>query len=168
MSNDFGIKVSKKGVDVKTATYKDLIFSSQFDSMKIKKTGSIALNLPSESFGGGPAYETARMHEGIYTHSIGDIPIFLPRITGMISYIAGDVSTGASFTVNDLEEQDIPIYGYGDMVLEWADVIMKSDKLILRVTRFNLTGSNVTFSARTATLYYTIFHNRADVEFNLL
>lgn len=45
---------------------------------------------------------------------------------------------------------------------------MKSDKLILRVTRENYSGSNVTFGARTATLYYTIFHNRANLEFNLL
>lgn len=168
MSNDFGIKVSKKGVDVKTAGYKDLIFSSQFDGMKIKRTGSIVLSLPSETFGGSPAYETDRVHEASYTHNIGDIPIFLPRITGMISYIGVDVSSGANFVVNDLEEQDIPIYGYGDPLLEWAEVIMKSDKLILRVRRYNQTGSNVNFSARTATLYYTIFHNQADVEFNLI
>lgn len=168
MSSDYGIKVSKKGIDVKTASPKDLIFSSKFDSMMIKKTGSIVINLPSESFGGQPDYETERRHEGVYAHNVGDIPIFLPRISGMLSYIEGDVVSGGSFIVNDLEEQDIPIYGYDSMLLEWADVIMKSDKLILRITRYNMLGEDITFGSRTATLYYTIFHNRANLEFNLL
>lgn len=168
MSNDYGIKVSKSGVNVATATPKQLIFSSQFDSMKIRRTGSLSINLPSETFGGDPDYETTRVHEATYTHNIGDISMFLPRVTGMVSYLNEEVTTGGSFVVNDLEEKDVPIYGYGDMILEIADVIMKSDKLILRVTRENYTYENFTFGARTATLYYTIFYNRADIEFNLL
>jgi len=168
MSSDYGIKVSKKGFDVKTASPKNLIFSSQFDSMKIRRTGSLVLTLPSDTFGGPPNYETERKREVSYTHNIGDIPIFLPRIIGMVAYMEGGVISGGNYIVNDLEEQDIPIYGYGISVSEWASVIMKSDKLILRVTRENYSYENITFGARTATLYYTIFHNRADLEFNLL
>lgn len=167
--SDYGIKVSKKGIDVKTATPKQLIFSSQFDGMKIRRTGTLSIDLPMEAFGGPPDYEMERTYEVAYVHNIGDIPMFLPRITGMIAYIGEGVGiTGTHYTVNDLEEQDIPVYGYGDMILEWADVIMKSDRLVLRITRMNMTGENVFFNGRTVTLHYTIFHNRVDNAFNLL
>lgn len=168
MSNDYGIKVSKPGVDVNTASFKDLIYSSQFDSMKIKKTGLLDLVMASETFGGAPSYETSRIHEATLAIDTGDIPIFLPRVSGMVAYLPADVTSGGSYNVNNLEEQDIPIYGYGDMVLEWVDVLETTTQLKLRVTRFNLTGTDITFGARTASLYYTIFHNRADMEINLL
>ena len=169
MSSDYGIKVSKKGFDVKTASPKNLIFSSKFDSMKIRRTGSLVLNLPIDVFGGEPNYETVRIREISYTHNIGDIPFFLPRVTGMVAYKGfSECINGGSYIVNDLEEQDIPIYGYGDTILEWVSVIMKSDKLILRVTRENYSGGFAQFGLRTATLYYTIFHNRVNLEFNLL
>ena len=168
MSSNYGIKVSKSGKDVKTASPKDLIFSSKFDSMKIRKTGTLTLNLPSESFGGSPAYEWQRKHESSYTHNIGDISMFFPRVIGMVAYLGANVTSGGNYIVNDLEEQDIPIYGYGIQTLEFADVIIKSDKLILRVTRENSAGIDITFGARTVTLYYTILYNRVDMVFNLL
>lgn len=39
MSKDFGIKISKPGVDVKFATDKQLVFSSKFDTFRVKSSG---------------------------------------------------------------------------------------------------------------------------------
>jgi len=171
MSNDYGIKVSKRGVDVETATPKQLIFSSQFDTMKIRKTGTLTLNLPGETFGGEPYTEFYRIHEATYMHNLGYIPIFLPRVTEMVSYLGEEVSHyRKSFIVNDLEEKDIPIYGYGLVVGEYVSVIMKSDRLILRVVRENYSYEplDVFFAGRKATLYYTIFYNKINEELDLI
>jgi hypothetical protein len=164
MSN-YGIKVSKIGVDVKTAGLKDLSFASHVDFTKIRRTGELELSLPSETFG---AVATQSVRTQTYNHTIGDISFFLPRITGLVAYTNADVITGASYVVNDLEESDIPVLGYGVGVGEFVDLTCSSSNLTLRVTRFNLLGSDVTFGARTATVFYTLFWNRADEEVDYL
>lgn len=172
MSSDYGIKVSKGGVDVKTANPKDLIFSSQFDSMKIMKTGTLSLVIPYEYFGGGPDYQTYTIHTTSYTHNLGYIPFVLPRTNGEVAYSGVDVGTGGDYIVNDLEEMDIPrvlpYYFYGITTIETALLLVTNTQLILRITRENYTGDYADFRQRTATLYYTIFHNRVDETFNLL
>ena len=40
MAKDYGIKVSRSGVDVKTATIDDLIFTSKYPSWKVKEKGT--------------------------------------------------------------------------------------------------------------------------------
>jgi len=164
MSKDAGIKISKPGIDVKTASDKQLIYSSKFDTLKIKKTGTLTINLPTESFD----YNTGQIRREVVTpHGFNDIPFFIPRITGFAVYVNDEVSTGGNYTVNDLEERNIPVFGYGDMILEIAEVLIDNTNLILRVDRVNM-ANMMTFRARTVTLYYTIFYNRVDNTFNLL
>lgn len=164
MSENFGIKISRLGVDVKTASLKELIYSSQFDTQKIKKTGTLTLDLPAETldlnFG-------SVSREAKVPHGCNYIPLFLPRISGIAVYTDNQVTNGGSYTVNDLEDNDIPIYGYGGMVLELVDVLVDSTDLILRVTRESF-ANPVLFGQRTATFFYTIFHNKVDEEMNLL
>ena len=59
---DFGIKISKAGFEVGTATAKDLAFSSQYNSLKISSVGSVNV------VGTG---------EVTVTHSLGYVPAFL-------------------------------------------------------------------------------------------
>lgn len=164
MSEDYGIKISKKGIDVKTALPKELIYSSQFDTCKIKKTGTLILDLPSETL---DVTNGSVSREAKIPHGCNYIPLFLPRISGIVAYTDNQVTNGVSYTVNDLEDNDIPIYGYGGMVLELVDVLVDSTDLILRVTRESF-ANPVLFGQRTATLFYTIFHNKVDEEMNLL
>lgn len=174
MSSTPIIKISKPGTDLSSALDKDLVYTSKFDTFKIRKTGTLTLNLPSETFGawspGG--FTTYTQHETSYTHNIGDICFFLPRALGEVAYVGTDVINGGNYVVNDLEEDDIsrflPDYFYGISTIETVQLVISNSKLTLKVVRENYLVEDVTFGARTATVNYTIFYNRADEEFNLL
>jgi hypothetical protein len=171
MSN-YGIKVSKEGTDVKTATSKDLLISSEFDTIKIVKTGELVLSLPSETVTGGLSERTTTV-----AHGFSDIPLYSPMIRGYLygldDFLGGDYITrlesGGDYIVNDLSEVRIPAGGYSPALSgEYSSVQINATNLILSVTRFEFMGFPQDFGAREATLYYTIFYNRVDEEFNLL
>ncbi len=63
----FGIKVSKPGVDVKTANAKDLVLTSLLASLKIKQIGSGTLSITG---GSGSTLVTIQ-------HNLGYIPIVI-------------------------------------------------------------------------------------------
>jgi len=167
-----GIKVSIEGVDVKTATDKELLISSQFDTAKVKVTGTLDLELPEEDVSGGFVVHTATV-----AHGFSDIPLYSPttrgNLYGLDEFLGGDyiakISTGGDYIVNDISEVRIPAAAYSSATVgEMASVFIDSTNLILQVDRFEFFGSPVTFGARKATLYYTIFYNRIDEEFDLL
>jgi hypothetical protein len=64
---EWGIKVSKPGVDVKAANAKDLVLTSLLASLKIKQTGSGTLSITG---GSGTASVTIQ-------HDLGYIPIII-------------------------------------------------------------------------------------------
>lgn len=70
MSN-YGIKVSQPGHDVKTAAKERLVFSSQYDTLKLFKSGSGTVNVPhnADIFTAGKA--TVEV-----THGLGYKPAF--------------------------------------------------------------------------------------------
>jgi hypothetical protein len=84
------------------------------------------------------------------------------------------VSSGGSYVVNDLNEIDIPINGYNNLVLEEVTLDIEPNapgnrnRLVLNVIRRNDSYEEVTFCARTATVYYTIFYNRMNTEEDFL
>ncbi len=160
MSN-YGIKVSKPGVDVKTAVNKDLLITSELDTNKIALTGSLSISLPSETL------DTENvLRNTSATHGLGYIPIFSPAILGDI--YQEDLQTGGDYTINDIGDILVPAAGYSPATqAEESNIYIDDDKIYLYINRFVMFGSE-TFGARTATLYYTIFYNRVDEEFDLL
>ena len=160
--SDYGIKVSKEGASVKTGDAKDLTFTSQLDTFKILRTGSLSISLPEETFSSDNVVRTTS-----YTHNLGYIPFFLPMVSEQI--YQDHWETGGDYIVNDLGEIRIPAGGYSpSMVAEISTVYSSTTALTLSINRLNALSFAATFGARKATLYYTIFSNRVNEQFNLL
>jgi hypothetical protein len=167
MSSTYGIKVSKDGFDVQTCANKDLEISSQFDTFKVFKTGTLTLSLPQETL----ADEEEVTHTISYTHGLGYQPYCFPNVHAMPQEIY-EWNESGNIIVNDLEElypQLIP-WGWEPSVEEIISVNATSTDFTISVLRYNydyIPGDR-TFVARDITCYYTIFYNRMDAEFNLL
>ena len=70
-----GIKVSRTGYDVNTASDKQLAFSSEWPLLPIEAEGDITINVP----GGGAGIVT----QTLYTHNLGYEPVFYAhRVSG--------------------------------------------------------------------------------------
>jgi hypothetical protein len=156
-----GIKVSKAGVDVKTATNKELLITSQFDTLKIALTGSLSISLPSETLTTENVTRTTNV-----SHNLGYVPMFQPAILGVI--YTGNNATGGDYVINDYGDILTPAGAYGPATqAEESNVYIDDEKLYLYVNRFVALGSE-TFGARTVTLHYTIFYNKIDETMDLL
>jgi len=159
-----GIKVSKSGSDVTTAEDKDLVVSSQFSTVKVAQTGTLTRSLPGEWIDFGD-YVT---RTATYNHGRGYVPLYLPSVAGVSN---ADFTTTDDFICNDHCYFVPLILGYGPAAHgEWAWVKITSTQLILTVTRANSAGADEAryFGDHDVMLYYTIFYNRVDTEFNLL
>ncbi len=170
--SDYGIKVSKAGVNVETAANKDLLISSNLDTFKIARTGSLVISLPVDTVNASNV-----IREATYAHGLGYTPFFAPLTRGVIygidDYFGGDyqdrLENGGDYVLNDIEEVRIPAAGYSPAIAaEMVGVFIDATNLVLRVNRFSIMPGDVIFGARKCTLYYTIFHNRVDEQFNLL
>lgn len=64
---DFGLKVSKTGSDVGTASESDLIFSSKYDYFKVSSTGTASISVPA-----GTSVLTTN-----FAHGLGYVPVCL-------------------------------------------------------------------------------------------
>lgn len=64
---DYGFKISKDGVDVKTALDKELVISSKFNQLKIESQGIFQVSVPA-----GVGYASLDI-----THNLGYNPAFL-------------------------------------------------------------------------------------------
>lgn len=165
MSN-IGIKVSKEGEDVLKASNKDLLISSQFDTFKIFKTGEIYIDLPEETFNTGVRTKTAT-----FNHNLGYPPVYTPMMRSHYAYDDDPnfLENGGNYIVNDIDGNPIPASeGWSPgFDYEASSVYIDSTKLTLEITR-SAWVFDVKFGARRATLYYTIFYNPINEEFNLL
>ena len=77
MSLDYGMKVSQAGSDVKTATKENLIFSSQYDTLKVLASGSGSQSVPASS-GGVSGTATVTI-----AHNLGYKPAFIVFCTSV-------------------------------------------------------------------------------------
>lgn len=158
---NFGIKISQPSSNVFTAAPKDLSFSTQYDTLKIVKTGTITLSLPEEEIDADFEIRTET-----YTHNLGYIPLFQPLAKNVI--YPGDLDDTDDFIINNAVEEDIPAGGYSPgTAFEVATVYATSTDLILEVNRTSAIIP-ITFGARDAIVYYTLFYNKLDEEFDLL
>lgn len=80
---DYGIKLSKEGFDVFTASVKDQAFNSSYNNFKILSEGAINVSVPSS---GGAQH--------IITHNLGYTPAFV--IYGELSSNAGSFLVGST------------------------------------------------------------------------
>jgi len=104
---DYGIKISKPGYDVKTASPHQLVFSSKYQTLKIKQQGSGTI-----TDSGGRTHTIA--------HNLGYVPMFL--VHTMIDEFFG------SFYGNDPSDLYIDPFGYpaeacnvDRNIIAWAD-----------------------------------------------
>lgn len=132
---------------------------SGFDTFKIAKTGTITLEVPQEELG------TDDFPESEYTeslsHGIGYRPMYFPFVRSL-----GILDIAGSFNVNDWLGSPSYFDGSGGNLWEYVNINTTNDLLVMSVSRGNYaTGSRV-FPARTITLYYTLFYNKIDEDFN--
>jgi len=159
---NFGIKISQEGINIFDASPKDISFSSQYDSLKVLRTGTLTVELPGETL-----EDESVIRTDSYTHSLGYIPFFLPLAKG-VEYPEA-LSATTDFIVNDTVETDIPMGAYSpNAETETARVYATSTTLVLEVNRSTmLIGIPTTYGARDVIVYYTIFYNRVDEEISL-
>lgn len=162
MSN-WGIDITKEGIDVDSASPKDYSFTTRYDSFKIYETGSITLSMPSENIAQGNETTT----EETLDHDLGYIPMFSEPATN----VALDFLSASDQIVNDLIRSSPPGGGYSPgATFELATVYVTDSQMILSVVRASGTPGvpTVSFTAHDVVYYYTIYWNQADEEFNLL
>ena len=171
-----GIKVSKSGVDVKTAADKDLLISSQFDTFKILRTGELSLSLAEETLN-----DEQKSYTATYTHNLGYIPFVLPNVIVGIGnpapYVLDFTLTPAEYRVttpyivNDINDVSLPPgpFGFGPaFIYEAIELEVTTTQIKLVITRVcDSLGNDVKFTASVGTLYYTIFYNRVDETMDL-
>lgn len=71
--NDFGIKISQPGYDVKTAAKENLVFTSKYDMLKLFTSGSGSQSVPAADV---PTLTSGTATVEI-THSLGYKPAFM-------------------------------------------------------------------------------------------
>lgn len=76
---DFGIKISKPGIDVKTASKEDLVFTSKYDTLKLFKSGNGSQSVPAATGPFGPSGEATVE----ITHDLGYKPAFMVFCTSI-------------------------------------------------------------------------------------
>lgn len=160
--SDYGLKVSKTGVDVKTAGYKDLAYSSKFDTFKVHSSGTLELALPSETLNMTTSIRTFKL-----AHGLGYTPFFLPLARNIV--YTDDLATGGNLIMNDQNDLPIPAGGYSPNTSgEVSRIYANNTEIVLEVSRYEFLGASQTFGARTYTCYYTIFYFDIEEAFNLI
>lgn len=160
MSSDYGLKISKSGVDVQTAVDKSLTFSTQFDTFKIALTGTLTLSLPGETLNPGGSVTRS----STVAHGLGYAPMWGPIVEKFDNPGYGNTTT---WVLNDAVETAIPVGAYGPVGLEVAHITVNTTVLTLSVTRSNVGLGPESYGAHDVKLYYTIFHNKIEETFDL-
>jgi len=156
--SDFGFKISEVGVDVNAAGAKDLVVSSQFDTLKVKVSGTLTDSLPSETIAAG----NNKSYTETVAHGLTGMPFYWPEIHDSFNNAYAGTS---DFIVNDGAFIEPPIGPYSPWTSgEWCEVFIDSTNLTLRTNRLGHPLMGTTFGAHDVIYYYTIFFNRMDEE----
>lgn len=163
MSAKYGAKISQSGQNVISAAHKDLIWSSQFDTLKVLYAGTLTVSLPDETLN-----NKVKTYTATYTHSLGYIPFFLPHAIQALNQVE-PTNSSAVFNVNDANQVAIPAGGFSPALAgEMANVYATTTTLVLEITRFEYAMSPADFGPHNATLDYTLFYNKVNETFNFL
>lgn len=144
-------------VEVRTAFPTDNSVDTRFDTFKIFKTGTLEIQLPTETLiaGASPVVRTATVH-----HNLGYPPVFLPEAT-----IGWGIDIASDFIIN---EELGSITGRSGSDDNYIDVYVDSEYLYLKYTRHSYSGGDRNYNEALLTMYYTIFYNEIGEEFNFL
>jgi len=158
-----GVYLLGKGdVDVRTSFPYDNAMDSRFDTLKIFKTGTLELKAPAKTFAVSEAYQT---YTAEIEHNLGYAPVFLPEAG--VGWALDSSLDDDSFIVNDNLGR-LPADYAGINSAPILDVWVDDTKLYMRLWRFANDWSTRAYSEITITLYYTIFYNKINEEFDLL
>lgn len=136
--NDYGIKVSQDGVDVKTAPDDDLIMSSAFNMFKIVASGTLAMTFT-------PGADTTTTTVSA-THGLGYVPAFQAFITLDPGIMSG---TLANSTVPNPYPILYLIGGTNDLTLVgMAQVYVDSTKVYFTMQEDGIGGGPYSCSAK--------------------
>ena len=135
---DYGIKISKPGFDVHTASDKDLVFSSKFDTFKVALTGT-----------GDFTSDFSTNQVDTIAHGLGYTPAFL--VYSEVHAGFGEPSTGDFYML-----PHSPPFGIGgSLITQTIMATADSTNLYVRL------GAEVVLSGRVINYKYVIFHNPA-------
>lgn len=167
--NDFGIKISKEGKDVKACQDKDLILSSEFDTFKIGFSDRLTLTYPNWSYNytGSPI---SRTDSAYFEHNLGYIPYYTPRCLDE-SAPSSPMGTGTLYINEAIQGGPLVNYSPPSWIRGLVNVYVTNTRLYIEVTReFNYATENESGTWYGGTVYmdYTIFRNSLSEEFNLL
>lgn len=160
MTSPYGVKVSKQETDVKSATENSLNLSSKYETLKVKTTGTLVVELPSETISDDYAAYSSQVE-----HGLSYPPFYLPSARRLEN--AG-YSTTNDFIVNDNCYFVPLLFGYGPSLTgEIISLYVTSTDIILDVFR-SATFLPITFGAHDVICHYTIFYNCIDEELDLV
>jgi hypothetical protein len=133
---DYGMKVSKPGYDVKTASDKDLVFSSKFDTFRVAVTGT-----------GSLTSDATNPKTATHAHGLGYTPAFI--VYSEIHAGFGEPSTGNFYIL----PHSSPLHIGGSRPDECIMASIDDTNLYIRM------GFNVLLSGRVINYKYVVFHN---------
>lgn len=155
--------IAKDGHNVLNAEPKDMILTSQADSLKILATGSLSISLPNETL-----TSQTKTYTASYTHSLGYIPFFFPHAINTLNQDE-PTDSNVEFNINESNQVALPAGAFSPaLAAEFADIYTTTTELVLRITRYEEAGSPADFGAHNATLNFTLFYNKINETFNFI
>lgn len=136
MTKHYGIKISKPGYDVKTATDNQLVFSSKFDTFRVHSTGT-------GSFTADGTTKTATI-----AHSLGYTPAFM--VFSEVHAGFGNPTTGDFY----MAPHSPPASIGGSLVTDTIIASIDSSNLYIRL------GSLVVAPTKVINYKWVIFYNQ--------
>lgn len=136
-TGDYGIKISKPGIDVKTAKDTELVFSSKFNTFKVAETGT-----------GSLTSDATNPKTATIPHSLGYVPAFM--VFSEIHAGFGNPSTGDFYMMPSSPPASIG----GSLVTDTLIVAIDSSNLHIRM------GSLFVANTKVINYKYVIFHNQ--------
>lgn len=136
---DWGLKVSRSSVDAGTATVLDLVFSSQYDSLKVFSNGVGTITVPART-GTAPPF-TVGSATGTVTHNLGYHPAFF--------CLTSNINRGTDIT-------KISPYGF----LAVGALSPSREHYSVGTGNLLITSYNGGTAQRDVIFRYQIFHNR--------
>lgn len=167
--DNVGIKMSPDNKNVYSSSLNNLSITTGNDSLKIYKTGTATINLVANTV----AAESSEVRDFlIYTHNLGYVPLFLPQASDILGGNPGLTMDFEWVTVDEVLNEysgiSNPSAAGPSIFHELLTVYATDTELRLSVEQINNFGDPFVWDEYNITVYYTIFYNRADAEFDLL
>lgn len=170
----YGIAITKDGVDADFAQPKDYVFTTQFDTYKLKETATITLNIPAESLTTTVSDSASSEYEQAYEHGLDYVPVVSPSVRLLYIY-----DQPSPVNVNEIVNGGgYPPPGAFDVFPPNEGVYIGTDStsVYLKVVRWSpffydpvTPANNVTnFDAKTVNVNVNIFYNRVDQQVDYL